>query len=320
MKFEIMKNIDIFKSYYNEKHRFYHTFSHVENIIYCINNLNYTEEQRNILYYSALFHDIVYNPKNSNNEEKSIEFFINYIQENNIKIKESSKKQIIQIILDTKNGIGENKLSKDFQSFDRAILYSSFKDLLQYEKLIMKEYQYLDYSIYKKNRIKFLSSFVSDNLEISKLIIYIENYLPNIGIYAGSFNPFHLGHYDILCKAEKIFDKVIVAYGLNPNKKNNNNYNIDLPFHQVDVFYGLLVDYIKSKKEANYCLIKGLRNGYDLDYEFNQLRWMEELANEKINIVYFPSCLEFSYISSSNIRDLNYFDKGESYIFKWDKL
>ena len=41
-----------------------------------------------------------------------------------------------------------------------------------------------------------------------------------VGVYAGSFNPFHRGHYDILVKAEKIFDKVIVARGINPEKTN----------------------------------------------------------------------------------------------------
>ena len=39
-----------------------------------------------------------------------------------------------------------------------------------------------------------------------------------LGIYAGSFNPFHKGHYNILCKAEKIFDRVIIARGINPDK------------------------------------------------------------------------------------------------------
>ena len=54
--------------------------------------------------------------------------------------------------------------------------------------------------------------------ELTHLIDYLSNFKPNIGLFAGSFNPFHKGHYNVLIKAEMIFDKVIIAFGANPEK------------------------------------------------------------------------------------------------------
>ena len=86
-----------------------------------------------------------------------------------------------------------------------------------------------------------------------------------IGVYAGSFNPFHKGHYNILCKAEKIFDKVIIARGINPEK---NNVLVPLPKilddRPVLSYNGLLTDFMTSLEEENVTLIRGLRNSVDL--------------------------------------------------------
>ena len=133
-----------------------------------------------------------------------------------------------------------------------------------------------------------------------------------VGIYAGSFFPFHLGHLNILRKAEKMFDKVIVAVGLNPQKEYKGNYhnvpNI-LPHHQVDYYAGQLVEYVNSKRdECDPVLIRGLRDGYDLAQEINLARFLDEQAVarriERIPITYISSDREFEHISSSAIRSL----------------
>jgi phosphopantetheine adenylyltransferase len=99
-------------------------------------------------------------------------------------------------------------------------------------------------------------------------------------IYPGSFNPWHAGHQDILDKAKKVFDQVdIVTYGKD--------------------FTCLLSLYLKDK---DYCaIVRGLRSGYDLQYEQNQQYWYEDLGIT-IPVVYFITDRKLGHISSSAIR------------------
>ena len=130
-----------------------------------------------------------------------------------------------------------------------------------------------------------------------------------IGIYAGSFNPFHVGHYNILEKAEKIFDKVIIARGVNPEK---NNMKTPLPNslsnREVFEYSGLLTDFINTLPYDNITLIRGLRNSVDLQYEMNQYRYLQDLMPE-IQVVSIFCDKEYEHISSSGIRLLTLYGK-----------
>jgi pantetheine-phosphate adenylyltransferase len=130
-------------------------------------------------------------------------------------------------------------------------------------------------------------------------------------IYPGSFNPWHEGHSDILRKALKVFDKVIVAVGRNPDKANECDvreltvmFGKELGEDRVEVieFTTLLADFTKTV----YCcaVIRGLRNGSDLQYEQNQQYWNEDLGLT-IPTIYFICDRALSHISSSTIRALN---------------
>ena len=136
-----------------------------------------------------------------------------------------------------------------------------------------------------------------------------------IGVYARSFNPFHKGHYNILCKAEKIFDKVIIARGINPEK---NNVLVPLPKilddRPVLSYNGLLTDFMTSLEEENVTLIRGLRNSVDLQFEMNQYRYFQDLM-PNIQMVSIFCDKEFEHISSSGIRLLSQF--GEDKIKKY---
>lgn len=134
-----------------------------------------------------------------------------------------------------------------------------------------------------------------------------------IGIYPGSFNPWHEGHTDILGKALQVFDKVIVARGVNPEKsgstsvedlqhlnKNGTNHTGRV---EIASFEGLLVDFVKDQ-DYIAGVIRGLRNGHDLQYEMNQQYWNEDLGLE-VPTVYFICDRKLSHISSSAIRALN---------------
>lgn len=134
-------------------------------------------------------------------------------------------------------------------------------------------------------------------------------------IYPGSFNPWHQGHTDILKKALKIYDTVVVAHGFNPDK-GINAYpdftelqrefpeNLDTDYRRVWVksFAGLLVDFVNAEKAD--AVIRGLRNGHDLQYEMNQQYWNEDLGLV-VPTVYFICDRRYSHISSSAIRALN---------------
>jgi len=130
-------------------------------------------------------------------------------------------------------------------------------------------------------------------------------------IYPGSFNPWHDGHEDVLEKALKIFDEVTIARGINPDKEDQvseENF-IDMLFEKyatpsycpinVEDFSGMLVDQVKKE---DYCaVIRGLRNGNDLQYEQNQQYWNEDLGLN-IPVVYFITDRKYGHISSSAIR------------------
>jgi pantetheine-phosphate adenylyltransferase len=139
----------------------------------------------------------------------------------------------------------------------------------------------------------------------------IESRRPRIGLYPGTFSPFHTGHLSILEKAENIFDKVIIAVGINPDKDARTpqerlaEVQRILPFHEVIIFSGFLTELIQQHEEyADITVIRGLRNGNDLDYEVNQLRFMEEQYSS-VRTMYLVCDKQFEHISSTSIRNLS---------------
>ena len=139
--------------------------------------------------------------------------------------------------------------------------------------------------------------------------------IKKIAVYPGSFNPFTIGHLNILHKAEAIFGigNVIVAVGRNPQKTNPQTAQYasikaikkNMPSKQVEGFSEFLTDYIWEKGLAGYdvTIVKGLRNGDDLDYEVNQLRFMEEMKPD-VKVVFITCDKQFEHVSSSAYRAL----------------
>jgi pantetheine-phosphate adenylyltransferase len=139
--------------------------------------------------------------------------------------------------------------------------------------------------------------------------------IKKIAVYPGSFNPFTVGHLNILEKAEAIFGKenVIIAVGRNPQKPDPKTAQYvsiktlkeNLPSKVVEGFNEFLTDYIWEKEKEGYdvTVIRGLRNGDDLDYEVNQLRFMEEMKSD-IKVVFITCDKQFEHVSSSAYRAL----------------
>jgi len=301
---------------WREPHRYYHTEIHLQKLLADVATLaqqgDLTQEEKETLQVVAFFHDWVYDIKARDNEEQSAQIFMQYAHAH------ANALQIRDIILATKDHQANDKLGRMFCALDmRIVTHSSLAELLTWDRQIFKEYQWLDYSFYKVARLQVLDKFIHQYPEnaqnLTALHDYATQFRPRVGVYAGSFNPFHFGHLNILEKAEKIFDKVIIAQGMNPEKVESGKKNVELQIlhnRQCEPFVGFLTDYITLKeKECDLTLIRGLRNGDDLDYEINQWRFMEDMK-PNLNIIFIACDQQFEHISSSAIKNLERIRKG----------
>lgn len=135
-----------------------------------------------------------------------------------------------------------------------------------------------------------------------------------IAIYPGSFDPITKGHQDIIERSSKIFDEVIVAVLVNPDKKGlfNIDERVELinkatkQFDNVrsDSFHGLLVNYMQEKNAQ--VIIKGLRAVSDFEYEF-QMALMNKKLDPSIETVFMMTSAKYSYLSSSSIKQVAMF-------------
>lgn len=133
-----------------------------------------------------------------------------------------------------------------------------------------------------------------------------------VAIYPGSFDPITNGHLDVLNRATKIFDKVIILIAINPKKKSRfpieeriqmiREATSDNPQVEVDAYDGLTVEYAKNHNAKH--LIRGLRAVTDFEYEF-QLASANDYVDENIDTVFLMSKKEKSFINSSMIMDLH---------------
>ena len=135
-----------------------------------------------------------------------------------------------------------------------------------------------------------------------------------IAILPGSFDPLTNGHVDLIQRAARLFDRVIVAVLVNPDKQSLftaeervamiGEVCIVMPESDrisADAFKGLLVHYATSK---NACaIVRGLRSGVDLDYERPMASMNAQLA-PGIDTVFLAASDEYAHISSRLIREV----------------
>lgn len=135
--------------------------------------------------------------------------------------------------------------------------------------------------------------------------------MPKIAVYPGSFDPVTNGHLDLIERALKIFDNVIVAVAKHPHKKPFftiterlemlENAVKGLKQVKVDSFDELLVDY--SKKHNAHTIIRGVRATTDFEYEF-QMALMNRKLDGKIETIFLMPNEIYSYVSSSVIKEI----------------
>jgi pantetheine-phosphate adenylyltransferase len=137
---------------------------------------------------------------------------------------------------------------------------------------------------------------------------YLEQKPYKIGIYPGSFNPFHTGHMSVLTQAEEIFDKVIIAQGINPDKEAPDNPipNIN---REVVEYTSLVTELFHYDKNIEYFMVRGLRNEHDMLAEENLRKTIHDI-NPQIRFTYFCCDPAVEHVSSSMIRGLIKFDEN----------
>lgn len=129
-------------------------------------------------------------------------------------------------------------------------------------------------------------------------------------LFPGSFDPITLGHYDIINRGVKLFDEVIVAIGVNAEKKymfslEERKSFIEKSFEhepkvKVVTYEGLTIDFCE-KIDAQF-ILRGLRNPADFEFEKAIAHTNRKLS--KIETVFLLTAAKTSYISSSIVRDV----------------
>ena len=138
-------------------------------------------------------------------------------------------------------------------------------------------------------------------------------------IYPGSFDPFTLGHLDIVNRARTIFDKIYIAIGENRSKSNlftpkERKLQIeeifrDDPAITVMIFSDLLVDF--ARQVNVFTVIRGLRAVSDFEYEF-QMASTNRAMEPVIESVFFMTSDKYSFLSSSIVKEIA--SKNGSYL------
>ena len=134
---------------------------------------------------------------------------------------------------------------------------------------------------------------------------------PRVAVFAGSFDPFTIGHLDLVQRAAGLFDILFVVVAQNASKKNMFDAETraalvekaveTIPNVRVAVHDGLTVDFMKTVG-ARY-LVRGIRNASDLDAE-QAVAWNNKALNPDIETVFLMSSQEHLVVSSTVVREL----------------
>ncbi len=141
--------------------------------------------------------------------------------------------------------------------------------------------------------------------------------MERIAFFPGSFNPFTAGHADIVERALRIFDRVVIAMGVNRHKPGSReqaeancmeikNRYTNRPAVSVIAYKGLTVD--EARRNGAVAIIRGIRSMADYEYEL-QMADVNRLLAPEIETVFLPSRPELACISSSVMRELKQYGR-----------
>lgn len=135
-------------------------------------------------------------------------------------------------------------------------------------------------------------------------------------IYPGSFDPVTNGHLDIIRRASKMFDKLVVVVLINPMKAYSftiperceflRETTADIPNVEIASYDGLLADYFNLRSDVDV-IVKGLRATSDFEYEFQMAHTNKDL-NPRAETVFIPASLNTTFVSSSMVKQVAMFN------------
>lgn len=139
--------------------------------------------------------------------------------------------------------------------------------------------------------------------------------MKKVAIFPGSFDPFTMGHHDIVLRSLSLFDEVIIGIGYNSTKKNR-YFDIEVMVQKIEsvyvgqervkvIVYNELTSTLAKKYGAKY-LVRGLRNTTDFEYE-NTISQMNHYLNEDLETVFLITSPQYAQISSTIIREVHRF-------------
>ena len=138
--------------------------------------------------------------------------------------------------------------------------------------------------------------------------------MKKIAIYPGTFDPFTAAHIDIVKRAHRIFDEIIVAVA--PSQRKSPLFTLEERLNMIgqcigglggvrtEAFHGLLVEYVEAKQGV--AIIRGLRAVSDFEYEM-QMALMNRRLNHDIETVFLMPSEEYSFLTSTMVKEVSSF-------------
>ncbi|MGA3020552.1 MAG: pantetheine-phosphate adenylyltransferase [Candidatus Micrarchaeales archaeon] len=324
------------------KNRPYHNLAHIGACLYELDKVRDQVSDYNALAFALWFHDVAYDSKRKDNEEKSAEWARDVGREAGLS--EEFLQKVSELIIvtkhdwhklrkcweDVKSHSSENgKDSLFIADIDLAILGQPKKIFDEAGKRIREEYSAFSTEEYNEGRsnifkgflerpLIYLTPFFNEQYEATARV-NLEEALKQLSLpirtkalYAGSFDPPTNGHKWMIDSAARMFGDLVVAVGINPEKKTT--FSVE---ERVDMLKSicrkhknvtvtsytneLLINYAKEIK-AKY-IIRGIRNPQDYVYEIAMQRFNKQIHSE-IETVFLAPPPDVGIISSTLVKDL----------------
>lgn len=315
--FSWTRSFEEFFEYWNAPQRFYHSADfHLNDLVGFIQEGQWSNSQRRQLLLTAFFHDIIYTPYTPgpcSDEQQSADLLGHACTSKKAENRKTIE-HVQQIIRATETHESDDELARAFIDLDTTILRSDHERLMEYEDAVYKEFQAFSYDDYQAGRLSYIDEWSGGlmpehNARFLRDYIRGRRYTRTVALYPGTFRPFHRGHYYVLNQAKQIFDKVVVLVGTNVAKDTDpetvaRSVRQRLPYTDVRWFESeLLPRYVDREFEQTPTIVKGLRDGDDLDEQETKAQFMRDLERD-LPTTYITCPRELRHVSSSAIREL----------------
>lgn len=326
---------------YGQPWRAYHNLDHIDRMWTFLQHNNGGLGSPDRFIDALLWHDVICEPGAFDNEKRSAELFMAYAARHPEEL-HTTVDYTVGLIMATANP-RDAMLAKGDKAFfvnadwnDMAYCEDIYANKGEYIRFldawddgIFKEHSKFPIATYLRERILFLKRSLDRGLLSRQVADYALQRMRRtyrVGVFAGSFSPFHNGHLDIYNQACAMFDKVVIAIGQNPDKPapRSNAHDV-LPYAEVVEFDGQLVDLMHSMAVSDEhdgwsvqpVLVRGIRNAFDQTYEDMFVRTLRDQCRRRgdseFPIVHLLCRPDYAHVSSTLCRGLQPNDR-EMYV------